>query len=150
VQDRQKTLKEIQTFLDTKIAPKEIIDELKGIGNILLLTDEEVKQATANGPAILEDTLSTDSLTPGKEPATASGASAAFKGDEPLAPGPLEEFNLTSMEGYTASAKPTDLPQSTTPLSPYTQVTENYRQECLCHVVRVPLTPCYLYIISRK
>jgi hypothetical protein len=29
VQDRQKTLKEIQTFLDTKIAPKEIIDELK-------------------------------------------------------------------------------------------------------------------------
>jgi chitinase domain-containing protein 1 len=112
VQDRQKTLKEIQTFLDTKIAPKEIIDELK---------------ATENGPAILEETLSTDSLTPSKEPATASGASAAFKGDEPLAleaPGPLEEFNLTSMEGYTASARPTDLPQSTTPLSPYTQVTE--------------------------
>jgi chitinase domain-containing protein 1 len=110
--DRQKTLKEIQTFLDTKIAPKEIIDELK---------------ATENGPAILEETLSTDSLTPSKEPATASGASAAFKGDEPLAleaPGPLEEFNLTSMEGYTASARPTDLPQSTTPLSPYTQVTE--------------------------
>ncbi|CAM6003747.1 unnamed protein product [Sphagnum balticum] len=122
--DRQKTLKEIQTFLDTKIAPKEIIDELKGIGNVLLLTDEEVKQATENGPAILEETLSTDSPTPSKEPATASGASAAFKGDEPLAleaPGPLEEFNLTSMEGYTASARPTDLPQSTTPLSPYTQ-----------------------------
>jgi hypothetical protein len=29
VQDRQKTLKEIQTFFDTKIAPKEIVDELK-------------------------------------------------------------------------------------------------------------------------
>jgi hypothetical protein len=96
----------------------------------------------------LEETLFTDSLTPSKEPATASGASAAFKGDEPLAleaPGPLEEFNLTSMEGYTASARPTDLPQSTTPLSPYTQVTEYYRQECLCHVVRVPhsLLPLY-------
>jgi chitinase domain-containing protein 1 len=118
--DRQKTLKEIQTFFDTKIAPKEIVDELKGIGKVLLSTDEEVKQAAA----ILEDTLSTTSLSRGKEPARPSSASTAFKGDEPPAldpPVPLEEFNLASMEGYTASPGPADLPQSTTPLSPYTQ-----------------------------
>jgi chitinase domain-containing protein 1 len=118
--DRQKTLKEIQTFFDTKIAPKEIVDELKGIGKVLLPTDEEVKQAAA----ILEDTLSTTSLSRSKEPARPSSASTAFKVDEPPAldaPVPLEEFNLASMEGYTASPGPADLPQSTTPLSPYTQ-----------------------------
>jgi hypothetical protein len=36
VQDRQKTLKEIQTFFDTKIAPKEIVDELKVLSCTLL------------------------------------------------------------------------------------------------------------------
>jgi hypothetical protein len=29
LQDREKSIKEIQTFLDTKIAPKEIVEELK-------------------------------------------------------------------------------------------------------------------------
>lgn len=29
LQDREKTVKEIQTFLDTKIAPKEFVDEIK-------------------------------------------------------------------------------------------------------------------------
>jgi chitinase domain-containing protein 1 len=141
--DRQKTLKEIQTFFDTKIAPKEIVDELKGIGKVLLPTDKEVKQAAA----ILEDTLSTTSLSRSKEPARPSSASTAFKGDEPPAldpPVPLEEFNLASMEGYTASPGPADLPQSTTPLSPYTQVTQYYKHECLCHLVKVLLTPYYL------
>ena len=28
-QDREKTMKELQTFLDTKIAPQEFVDELK-------------------------------------------------------------------------------------------------------------------------
>lgn len=29
MQDRQKTVQELQAFLDTKIAPKELVDELK-------------------------------------------------------------------------------------------------------------------------
>jgi len=35
LQDREKTMKEIQTFLDTKIAPKEFASELKVLPTLL-------------------------------------------------------------------------------------------------------------------
>lgn len=62
--DREKSIKEIQTFLDTKIAPKEIVEELKDVGRILLPKDGEVDAAVASGSAVLEKKLKVDSVAP--------------------------------------------------------------------------------------
>eukprot|EP01018_Ginkgo_biloba_P008703 Gb_07606 [translate_table: standard] len=49
-EDRKRTLQQLEDFLDTKIAPKELVDELKDIGKALL--PKTVSVATNNGAAI--------------------------------------------------------------------------------------------------
>ncbi|KAG0568764.1 hypothetical protein KC19_6G044000 [Ceratodon purpureus] len=63
-EDRKKTVQEIKTFLDTKIAPKEFIEELKEVGRAILPKDGEVKAAIASGEKVLEKELGVDSVTP--------------------------------------------------------------------------------------
>ncbi|KAG0597546.1 hypothetical protein M758_12G003100 [Ceratodon purpureus] len=63
--DREKTVKEIQTFLDTKIAPQEFVEELKEIGRVLLPKDDGVDAAVVSGSAAIEKKVKkVDSVAP--------------------------------------------------------------------------------------
>lgn len=63
-EDRKKTIQELKTFLDTKIAPKDLVDDVKEIGRVLLPDEGEVKAAVATGEQVLEKELGVDSVTP--------------------------------------------------------------------------------------
>lgn len=62
--DRKKTIQDIKTFLDTKIAPKEFVEEIKEVGRAILPKDGEVQAAVETGAAVLEKELNVDSVTP--------------------------------------------------------------------------------------
>uniref|UniRef100_A0A0D3F385 Protein THYLAKOID RHODANESE-LIKE, chloroplastic n=1 Tax=Oryza barthii TaxID=65489 RepID=A0A0D3F385_9ORYZ len=91
-EDRKRTLKQIDDFFNKKVAPKELVDEIKEIGQALLPST-----GTKSQPAITE-----------AAPATAEAAPAAATATAAPPAAPVEE---TSTEA--APAEPT-------PLSPYT------------------------------
>ncbi|KAG0583434.1 hypothetical protein KC19_3G135200 [Ceratodon purpureus] len=62
--DREQTIKEVSSFLDTKVAPKGLADDLKEVGRVLLPKSGEVKAAVANGEKVLEKKLKVESVTP--------------------------------------------------------------------------------------
>ncbi|KAI5071073.1 hypothetical protein GOP47_0014039 [Adiantum capillus-veneris] len=117
--DREKTFQELQTFLDTKIAPKELVDELKGISGTLLPKYDEV----ASGGPTNGATASTESssMIEVQAEVAATAEQAESKEEETKA---VELSKETVPEEPKASAASTDLPRSSTPLSPYTQFPE--------------------------
>ncbi|CAM8911013.1 unnamed protein product [Rhodiola kirilowii] len=69
-EDRKKTLKEVTEFVDTKIAPKELVGELKEIGKALLPTPVLSKALPAPVTAVTEATPeATSASEPEPEPA---------------------------------------------------------------------------------
>lgn len=64
-EDREKTVKEIQTFLDTKIAPKEFVDEIKEVGRVLLPKDGESSSAVTKGDGASVNSSKVDSVAVG-------------------------------------------------------------------------------------
>ncbi|CAM6088483.1 unnamed protein product [Calypogeia fissa] len=97
--DRKKTLEELKTFLDTKVAPKEIVEELKEIAEVILPKYEEVKEASVNGTATVESTV-----------ADVSAEMAASVGE-----------NTPAQEAGKETESATDIPRTSRPLSPYAQ-----------------------------
>nr|CAB3446314.1 unnamed protein product [Digitaria exilis] len=93
-EDRQKTLKQIDEFFNKKVAPKDLVDEIKEIGQALLPLPGEAKSQ----PALA-------SATPAAATATAA----------PTEAGPAADAAAAA----TATAAPTT---EATPLSPYTTV----------------------------
>ncbi|KAF8642637.1 hypothetical protein HU200_067318 [Digitaria exilis] len=91
-EDRQKTLKQIDEFFNKKVAPKDLVDEIKEIGQALLPLPGEAKSQ----PALA-------SVTPAAATATAA----------PTEAGPAADAAAAA----TATAAPTT---EATPLSPYT------------------------------
>ncbi|EFJ07356.1 hypothetical protein SELMODRAFT_448468 [Selaginella moellendorffii] len=55
-EDRKKTLQQIKTFLDTKVAPKELVEEIQGVGKALLPKFEEV--SAGNGAVVSSEPAS--------------------------------------------------------------------------------------------
>ncbi|MCO5562832.1 hypothetical protein L7F22_026311 [Adiantum nelumboides] len=116
--DRKKTFKELQAFLDTKIAPKELVDELKGIsGSLLPKYNEVATGGPTNGAAASGDSSSSVEV---QVAATAEQADSKEGETKPVEVAAKE----TLSEEPQASAVSTDLPRSSTPLSPYTQFPE--------------------------
>ncbi|KAM3353754.1 hypothetical protein ACQJBY_024743 [Aegilops geniculata] len=123
-EDRKKTLQQIDDFFNKKIAPKELVDEIKEIGQALLPSSGEAKSqpaaATAAAPAAAMATAA-----PVAEPAAPAAATAtAAPVAEPAAPAaatataaPVAEPAAPAAEASTES--PPDTATSSRPLSPF-------------------------------
>ncbi|XP_015968384.1 rhodanese-like domain-containing protein 4, chloroplastic isoform X1 [Arachis duranensis] len=107
-EDRKRTLQQIDEFLNTKIAPKELGDEIKQIGKALLPTSTNNKVLPAPTEQTSEPT--TADTTVQKAEATPDTISES-KVDAVAAPSP--EIN-------SAEVKAQSIPGTPTPLSPYT------------------------------
>ncbi|XBI21250.1 protein THYLAKOID RHODANESE-LIKE, chloroplastic isoform X2 [Aegilops tauschii subsp. strangulata] len=107
-EDRKKTLQQIDDFFNKKIAPKELVDEIKEIGQALLPSSGEAKSqpaaATAAAPA-----AATATAAPVAEPAAPAAATATAA--------PVAEPEAPAVEASTES--PPDTATSSRPLSPF-------------------------------
>ncbi|KAG2657555.1 protein THYLAKOID RHODANESE-LIKE, chloroplastic-like isoform X2 [Panicum virgatum] len=102
-EDRQKTLKQIDEFFKKKVAPKDLVDEIKEIGQALLPLPGETKST----PALA-------SATPAAATATAAPAEAATP--TPTEAAPAAAPTAAPEESTPATNAPTAKPR---PLSPY-------------------------------
>ncbi|KAF7023022.1 hypothetical protein CFC21_043602 [Triticum aestivum] len=107
-EDRKKTLQQIDDFFNKKIAPKELVDEIKEIGQALLPSSGEAKSqpavATAASPA-----AATATAAPVAEPAAPAAATVTAA--------PVAEPAAPAAEASTES--PPDTATSSRPLSPF-------------------------------
>ncbi|MED6180146.1 hypothetical protein PIB30_007657 [Stylosanthes scabra] len=106
-EDRKQTLQQIDEFLNTKIAPKELADEITQIGKALLPTSTNNKALPA--PTEQAPAPTTADTTVQKAEATAETISES-KVDAVAAPAP--EINLEEVKAQSVPATPR-------PLSPY-------------------------------
>ncbi|XP_062218764.1 protein THYLAKOID RHODANESE-LIKE, chloroplastic isoform X2 [Phragmites australis] len=93
-EDRKKTLKQIEEFLNNKVAPKDLLDEIKEIGQALLPSSGDANS----------------------QPALAAAAPAVATA--PVAP--AEAAAATATAAPAAEATTESSPATPTPLSPYT------------------------------
>ncbi|CAN4111475.1 unnamed protein product [Withania somnifera] len=108
-EDRKKTLQQVDEFLNTKIAPKELVDEIKQIGK-----------------AVLPDSVTSNALPAPAEASPAEATSIVERTDsvakEDIA---LPKVEATSLPTPKVNSIPSTevkadaLPQSSRPLSPY-------------------------------
>lgn len=115
-EDRKVTLQQLQEFLDTKVAPKELVDELKEIGKALL--PKTKYKATNNGAAVPDSTPvsavpdSTPATTvPDSTPVTAL-SNAEGGGNSAPQPAPVESLATSSSADSNSTPK-------LQPLSPF-------------------------------
>nr|GLL40551.1 uncharacterized protein LOC109186803 [Ipomoea trifida]GMD01875.1 rhodanese-like domain-containing protein 4, chloroplastic [Ipomoea batatas]GME17225.1 rhodanese-like domain-containing protein 4, chloroplastic [Ipomoea batatas] len=78
-EDRKKTLQQVDEFLNTKVAPKELVDEIKQIGKALLPTSGSSKALPAppteeSPPAAVESVSNVSIATPKEEAAPPEAA----------------------------------------------------------------------------
>lgn len=108
-EDRKKTLQQVDEFLTTKVAPKELVDEIKQIGKALLPDSvssnalpapAEASPAAATGTVEKTESVAEEEIAPPKEEATSP---------------PTQEVNSVP----NAEVKADALPESSRPLSPY-------------------------------
>jgi len=104
-EDRQKTLKQIDEFFNKKVAPKDLVDEIKEIGQALLPLPGETKSTPALASATPAAATATAATTEAATPAPTEGAPTAPTTAAPAA-----------QESAPATPTPTAKPR---PLSPY-------------------------------
>lgn len=105
-EDRQRTLQQIQDFLDTKVAPKELVDELKDIGKALLPKTADV--ATDNGAVLPSSQQVNDSVT--ADPAAVSVSSGTEIGVNSVPqPAAVESETVVSNVAVTSTPSPRSL-----------------------------------------
>ncbi|KAJ7962545.1 rhodanese-like domain-containing protein 4, chloroplastic [Quillaja saponaria] len=109
-EDRKETLKQVDEFLNTKVAPKELVDDIKQIGRALLPPTATSKALPAPAekspePATADSTLQKAEATPDTAAESKVGAAAA----------PAAEINSVPK----TEVKAESLPGSPKPLSPY-------------------------------
>ncbi|KAF7023021.1 hypothetical protein CFC21_043602 [Triticum aestivum] len=113
-EDRKKTLQQIDDFFNKKIAPKELVDEIKEIGQALLPSSGEAKSqpavATAASPA-----AATATAAPVAEPAAPAAATVTAA--------PVAEPAAPAAEASTES--PPDTATSSRPLSPFANISNH-------------------------
>lgn len=143
-EDRKTSFSQIQTFLDTKIAPEALVDDIKQIGNVLLKEGQAVTggaddafsgkgdgaAAEAKGAlsAVAAEASSAAREVSGQvSSAAAEATNAVAKATEGAASSTEEASGgpgaaSTTAEGSGGStSSSTDLPPSSRPLSPYAQ-----------------------------
>ncbi|KAL3381475.1 hypothetical protein AABB24_001546 [Solanum stoloniferum] len=108
-EDRKKTLQQVDEFLSTKVAPKELVDEIKQIGK-----------------ALLPDLVSSNALSAPVEASPAAATSTVEETEsvakEDIAPPKVEATSPPTPEVNAvrnAEVKADALPESSRPLSPY-------------------------------
>ncbi|KAH0731351.1 hypothetical protein KY285_002269 [Solanum tuberosum] len=108
-EDRKKTLQQVDEFLSTKVAPKELVDEIKQIGK-----------------ALLPDSVSSNALPAPVEASPAAATSTVEETEsvakEDIAPPKVEVTSPPTPEVNAvpnAEVKADALPESSRPLSPY-------------------------------
>ncbi|KAH0726562.1 hypothetical protein KY290_002373 [Solanum tuberosum] len=108
-EDRKKTLQQVDEFLSTKVAPKELVDEIKQIGK-----------------ALLPDSVSSNALPAPVEASPAAATSTVEETEsvvkEDIAPPKVEATSPPTPEVNAvpnAEVKADALPESSRPLSPY-------------------------------
>ncbi|XP_006339688.1 rhodanese-like domain-containing protein 4, chloroplastic [Solanum tuberosum] len=108
-EDRKKTLQQVDEFLSTKVAPKELVDEIKQIGK-----------------ALLPDSVSSNALPAPVEASPAAATSTVEETEsvakEDIAPPKVEATSPPTPEVNAvpnAEVKTDALPESSRPLSPY-------------------------------
>ncbi|KAL3349186.1 hypothetical protein AABB24_022366 [Solanum stoloniferum] len=108
-EDRKKTLQQVDEFLSTKVAPKELADEIKQIGK-----------------ALLPDSVSSNALPAPVEASPAAATSTVEETEsvakEDIAPPKVEATSQPTPEVNAvpnAEVKADALPESSRPLSPY-------------------------------
>ncbi|KAK7275344.1 hypothetical protein RIF29_16457 [Crotalaria pallida] len=110
-EDRKKTLQQVDEFLNTKVAPKELADEIKQIGKALLPASTNNKSLPS--PTQTSPELATADSTVQKAEATPDTVSES-KVDAVAEPAPV----INSVPN-TAEVKADSLPVQPKPLSPY-------------------------------
>ncbi|KQJ94281.1 protein THYLAKOID RHODANESE-LIKE, chloroplastic [Brachypodium distachyon] len=85
-QDRKKTLQQIDDFFNKKIAPKELVDEIKEIGQALLPSSGDVKSQPAATEAAPAAAIATDAPVAEATPAEAITESPPETPSRPLSP----------------------------------------------------------------
>ncbi|PHT40899.1 Rhodanese-like domain-containing protein 4, chloroplastic [Capsicum baccatum] len=108
-EDRKKTLQQVDEFLTTKVAPQELVDEIKEIGK-----------------AVLPDSVSSDAVSAPAEASPAAATSTVEKTEsvakEETAPPKVEATSSPTPEVNSvpnAEVEGDALPKSSRPLSPY-------------------------------
>lgn len=102
-EDRKITLQQIQDFLDTKVAPKELVDELKDIGKALLPKTADV--ATNNGAVVPSSPQANDSVTPDPAPVSVSSG-VEIGGNSAPQPEPVKSETVVSNAAVTSTPSP--------------------------------------------
>lgn len=110
-EDRKITFQQIEEFLDTKVASKELVDELKDIGKALLPKTADV--ATNNGAVVPSTQQANDSVTPDPAPVSVSSG-MEIGGNSTPQPAPVKSETTVSNESVTSTPPPRSL-------SPYPQ-----------------------------
>uniref|UniRef100_M0ZH09 Chitinase n=1 Tax=Solanum tuberosum TaxID=4113 RepID=M0ZH09_SOLTU len=120
-EDRKKTLQQVDEFLSTKVAPKELVDEIKQIGK-----------------ALLPDSVSSNALPAPVEASPAAATSTVEETEsvakEDIAPPKVEATSPPTPEVNAvpnAEVKTDALPESSRPLSPYPNVSFRFYVQLL-------------------
>ncbi|XP_022924264.1 rhodanese-like domain-containing protein 4, chloroplastic [Cucurbita moschata] len=109
-EDRKKTFQEVDEFLNTKVAPQDLVDDLKDIGKALLPLPATGKSLPAAEEAAVEAATSSDTLQ--------TAEAAPVLTSEPKAEAVAEPApELTSVAKQEVKAE--SLPKISRPLSPY-------------------------------
>ncbi|CAI9101145.1 OLC1v1038404C1 [Oldenlandia corymbosa var. corymbosa] len=116
-EDRKKTLQQVDEFLSTKVAPKELVDDVKQIGKALLplpVTSKALPAATEASPEVNDAVVPSkvEAVTEVKEDAAAAAPSKVETVTEQSS---TPEINSVPK----AKAETDTLPPISTPLSPY-------------------------------
>ncbi|CAF1715099.1 unnamed protein product [Brassica napus] len=122
-EDRKQTLKQVDEFLNTKVAPKELVDELKDIGKALLPPSTSSKALPAPAAEAAATTTSVEKPEPEPEVETAIKAAApAQVNSEPVMEAATAQVTSepAAEQVITEPSKTEEKPKSySRPLSPY-------------------------------
>ncbi|KAG5107411.1 hypothetical protein JHK84_044318 [Glycine max] len=113
-EDREQTVKQLGEFLNTKVAPKELVDEIKDIGKALLPSSTDNKALPA--PAEKSSELATADSTVQRAVATPESKAEAVATPEPKVDAVAPEVNSVPKTEVKAEES---LPVQPRPLSPY-------------------------------
>lgn len=108
-EDRKKTLQQVDEFLSTKVAPKELVDEIKQIGKALL--PDSVSGNAVPAPVEASPAAATSTVEETESVAKEDIAPPKVEATSP----PTPEVNAVP----NAEVKADALPESSRPLSPY-------------------------------
>ncbi|KAH0908204.1 hypothetical protein HID58_031525 [Brassica napus] len=124
-EDRKQTLKQVDEFLNTKVAPKELVDELKDIGKALLPPSTSSKALPAPAAVAAEAATTTTVEKPEPEPEVAPAIKAAAPAQvnsEPVMEAATAQVTSepATEQVITEPAKTEEKPKAySRPLSPY-------------------------------